>query len=173
MRKKHKTKCEVVSNTHTCLETQEVQKSMKKIKLLQLLQLCDSPLQGHLCILPAVLSAYLCNCFCTTYCKLCMLLCIQLFFHLSIYFKDDSSQLHGISLNCDSFKLFSFKNIYYDYYFSFGCAGFLLLCADFLQLLSRDYSLAVMHRLLTAMASIAAEHRLSSYGAWIYLLCSM
>lgn len=32
MRKKHKTKCEVVSNTHTCLETQEVQKSMKKIK---------------------------------------------------------------------------------------------------------------------------------------------
>ena len=50
MGKKPKTKCKVMSNNHTCLETQEVQKSMKTIKLLQLLQLCDSPLQGQPCI---------------------------------------------------------------------------------------------------------------------------
>ena len=72
---------------------------MKKIKLLQLLQLCDSPLQGHLYILPEVLSARLSNCFC----KLYMLLCVRLFFffHLSIYFKDDLFCLH----NCMEFHL--------------------------------------------------------------------
>ena len=76
MGKKPKTKCKVMSNNHTCLETQEVQKSMKTIKLLQLLQLCDSPLQGQPCIPPEVLSAHSCNCFCTACCKLRMLLCI-------------------------------------------------------------------------------------------------
>ena len=48
--------------------------------------------------------------------------------------------------------------------FIFGCTCSSLLHAGFLQLLSGDYSLVAVCRLLTAVASPAAKHRLQ--GVW-------
>ena len=38
---------------------------------------------------------------------------------------------------------------------------------------SRGYSLAVVHGLLIAIASLVVEHRLSGWGTWSYLFCGM
>ena len=51
------------------------------------------------------------------------------------------------------------------YLLIFGCAGSSLLCELFFSLASRDYSVAVMLELLTEVASLAVEHRLSICGA--------
>ena len=42
----------------------------------------------------------------------------------------------------------------------FGCAGSLLLCGLTPVAASRDYCLVVVHRILTAVASLVAEHGL-------------
>ena len=68
---------------------------MKKIKLLQLLQLSNSPLKGHLYILPEVLSARLSNCFC----KLYMLLCVWLFFFIYQYISKMTFSVFTIAWN--------------------------------------------------------------------------
>ena len=51
------------------------------------------------------------------------------------------------------------------YLFIDGCAGSSLPVGLF-SVVGRGHSLVVVHGLLTAMASLVAEHRLSSCGAW-------
>lgn len=46
-----------------------------------------------------------------------------------------------------------------------GCAGPLVLCGLTLVAASRGYSLVVMHGILSAVASLAAEH-----GLWVHRL---
>ena len=65
------------------------------------------------------------------------------------------------------------ENIFY--LFSFGCAGScFLLCGLSLVAVSGGYSLVVVDGLLTAVASLVAEHGLSrcvgfrSCGAWAH-----
>ena len=54
----------------------------------------------------------------------------------------------------------SFRSIFKIIVFIFGCAGSLLLHKFSLVVASRGYSLASMHRLLFAVASLAVEHGL-------------
>ena len=55
-----------------------------------------------------------------------------------------------------SFKKVNFYKFIYFVYFIFGCIGSLLLCVAF--------SLVVVRGLLTAVASLVAEHRLQACG---------
>ena len=49
--------------------------------------------------------------------------------------------------------------------FFFGCVGSSLPCVDFSRVVvSRGYSSAAMHRLLTVAASLLGEHRLRALG---------
>ena len=58
------------------------------------------------------------------------------------------------------------------YLLIFGCTGSLLPCMDFsLAAVSRGYSLVAVYRLLIAVASPAAEHRLQNMQASAVALC--
>ena len=48
----------------------------------------------------------------------------------------------------------------------YGCAVFAAVCGPLLSMPSGGCSLAAAHRLLTAVASLGAERRLSARGLW-------
>ena len=70
------------------------------------------------------------------------------------------------------FKMFRSSDRFL-YLFILGCTGSLLLCAGFLQLQRAGLLFVVVHGLLTAVASLVAEHKLQAHGLQqLQLKCS-
>ena len=66
---------------------------------------------------------------------------------------------------CQMVSAFLIFNVFVIFFFFFGCVGSSLPCVDFSRVVvSRGYSSAAMHRLLTVAASLLGEHRLRALG---------